>query len=309
MAMVASRWPRLEPGQRVRVVSPASFPEATEIPDLVRVLESWGLVVEIGDHAEDEWGFMAGRDEDRLHDLNDAFADPGVRAVFAARGGAGAYRIAHRIDFDAVRADPKPIIGFSDITALHLSLWKECGLPTVHGCLFGAAAIASAESLLMEADSVTVVSERAALSAQVHVPGRASGPLIGGNLSTVAHAVGSGLPSLDGAILLLEDERQIGIGRVDRQLVQLLRSGALDKLAGVALGLFTGFDEYVDRGWGVVEVLHDHLDRLGVPVLGGLKIGHGGVGSDGAPIKSASRWAATAVLDADGEIMTVGPCA
>jgi muramoyltetrapeptide carboxypeptidase len=306
--MHAARWPRLEPGQRVRVVSPASFPESSEISDLVGILESWGLVVEIGDHARDQWGFMAGRDDDRLDDLQDAFVDPGVRAIIASRGGAGAYRIAHRINFDAVRSDPKPVVGFSDITALHLALWKECGLPTIHGCLFGAAASASAKALMVDAEPVTVFSEPEALPARIRVPGRATGPLVGGNLSTVAHAVGSGLPPLDGAILLLEDERRIGIGRVDRQLVQLLRSGLLNNLAGVALGLFTGFDDYIDRGWGVVEVLKDHLEKLGVPVLGGLKIGHGGVDAGGRPDQVCVALGSVAVLDVDGGTLTVGPC-
>jgi muramoyltetrapeptide carboxypeptidase len=291
------------------VVSPGSFPESSEIPDLVRVLESWDLVVEIGVHARDEWGFMAGRDEDRLVDLNDAFVDPGVRAIIASRGGAGTYRIAHRINFDAVRSDPKPVVGFSDITALHLALWKECGLATIHGCLVGTAAVASARSLMVDAEPVTVFSEPEALSARVRVSGRVTGPLVGGNLSTVAHAVGSGLPVLDGTILLLEDERRMGIGRVDRQLVQLLRSGSLDNLAGVALGLFTGFDGFTDRGWGVVEVLKDHLEPLGIPVLGGLKIGHGGVDAAGSPDQVCVALGSVAVLDADRGTLTVGPCA
>ena len=80
----------------------------------VEVLESWGLRVDVGRHVLDEWGYMAGRDEDRLADLNDAFRDPTVRAIIATRGGAGAYRIADGVDFDAVRADPKPLVGFSD---------------------------------------------------------------------------------------------------------------------------------------------------------------------------------------------------
>ena len=81
----------------------------------------------------DSVGYLAGTDEDRLADLNDAFRDPGVRAVFATRGGKGAYRISDKLDFDAVRRDPKPLVGFSDITAVHLTLWKECRLAAIHG--------------------------------------------------------------------------------------------------------------------------------------------------------------------------------
>ncbi|WP_409494473.1 LD-carboxypeptidase [Amycolatopsis sp. cmx-11-12] len=103
-------------------------PSRELLADSVAVLESWGLIAEVGKHALDQRGYLAGRDEDRLSDLNDAFRDPGVRAVIATTGGAGAYRIADGIDFDAVRDDPKPLVGFSDITSLHLALWRHCGL-------------------------------------------------------------------------------------------------------------------------------------------------------------------------------------
>jgi hypothetical protein len=134
---VTLRGMAVTPGDRVRLVSPSSRPTEAWLAESVGVLESWGLAVEVGAHALDEWGYMAGRDEDRLADLNDAFGDPGVRASIATRGGAGAYRIADRIDFDAVRADPKPVVGFSDITNIHLALWANTGLATVHGSLAG----------------------------------------------------------------------------------------------------------------------------------------------------------------------------
>jgi muramoyltetrapeptide carboxypeptidase len=90
----------LKPGDRVRLVSPASYPTADWVEESVAILERWGLVAEVGNHALDKFGYMAGTDEDRLKDLNEAFRDPGIRAVITTRGGAGAYRIADRIDFD-----------------------------------------------------------------------------------------------------------------------------------------------------------------------------------------------------------------
>src|ERR1043165_987553 len=126
--------PRLQPGDRVRLVSPASTPDRESVAHGVRMLESWGLRVEIGVHVFDRMGhFLAGRDEDRLADINDALRDPGVRAIFTTRGGKGSYRIAHALDFDAARRDPKPCIGFSDITILHLALWHHCRIPGFHG--------------------------------------------------------------------------------------------------------------------------------------------------------------------------------
>src|SRR5215470_12305156 len=129
---------RLQPGDRVRFVSPASPPEPEKVAFGARMLEGWGLRVEIGAHAFDKNGhFLAGRDEDRLTDLNDALRDSGVRAIFTTTGGKGAYRIAHALDFAAARRDPKPLIGYSDITILHLALWRQCRLAGLHGPYVG----------------------------------------------------------------------------------------------------------------------------------------------------------------------------
>lgn len=305
---VVRRGRALWPGDRVRLVSPSSTPSRSSVDESIATLTSWGLVVEVGAHALDEWGYMAGRDEDRLADLDDAFRDPGVRAVIATRGGAGAYRIADRLDFDAVRADPKPVVGFSDITNLHLALWANARLATVHGCLVGPTATASVLGLLTGAEELTVPRNPAALTADIEVAGRAHGPLIGGNLREVVGWVGAGLADLAGAIVLLEDLRHVGIGQVDRHLTHLIRSGALDGIAGVALGSFEGFRGYEDRGWTVTDVLRDRLGGLGVPVLGGLDIGHDIVGSSGGPDQFAVALGADATLDTSAGTLTVGSC-
>ncbi|MET7338384.1 LD-carboxypeptidase [Nonomuraea sp. NPDC005650] len=280
------RSPRLKPGDRVRVLSPASPPAPELVAVGVELLTSWGLRVELGEHVFDQWGYMAGRDEDRVSDLNDAFRDPGVRAVFATRGGKGAYRVVDDLDFDALVRDPKPVIGFSDITHLHLAVWRHCRLAGLHGPFvnWNASVVGpgSAEALrraLTTTGPVTVRRDPAEVTAQVGVAGTATGTLIGGNMSAVRTQVGAGLPSLEGAILFLEDNRGTGLGEVDRTLTQLSRSGALDGVRGIALGQFLGFEkddgDPALGGWGVVDVLRDHLDRLGVPILGGLPAGHG----------------------------------
>ena len=171
-----------------------------------------------------------------------------MRAIIATRGGAGAYRIVDGIDFDAVRANPKPLVGFSDVTNLHVALWTHTRLATVRGCLAGPNATAGVRHLLMTVASRTIVQNPESLSAAVEVPGRAVGPLVGGNLRELAGTVGVGLDGLAGAIVLLEDLRHVGIGQVDRNLAQLIRSGALDGIAGIALGSFEGFRGYIDHG-------------------------------------------------------------
>lgn len=196
--MSAPHIPRLRPGDRVRLVSPASWPERAGVDECLAVLAGWGLRGEAAPHAFDRHGYLAGTDADRLDDLNPAFRDPGVRAVVATRGGAGAYRIADRIDVDAVRADPKPLVGFSDITALHLSLQRRCGVGGIHGCLVGPTAQPSVRQLLMTAEPIVLGRDPAAESATVAVPGLARGRLIGGNLALVATSVGARMPSLGG---------------------------------------------------------------------------------------------------------------
>ncbi|MFD2470870.1 S66 peptidase family protein [Amycolatopsis silviterrae] len=292
--------PRIQAGDRVRLVSPASWPTDEMLQDSVRTLEGWGLTVEIGKHALDRHGFLAGLDEDRLADLNDAYRDPGVRAVIATRGGAGAYRIADGIDFAAVRADPKPLMGFSDITNLHLALWRHCRIAGIHGFLADARSAESTRRLLFETEPTTLHRDPEALTAAIAFPGRATGNLVGGHLGTIIGFIGAGLPSLDGAILFLEAPRAIGLGQVDRQLTHLMRSGSLRGLRGVALGRFPGFEDYTDRDWTVLDVLRDRLGVLGVPVVGGIDVGHGY-----APL--SVPLGPEAELDAEAGTLRVGP--
>jgi muramoyltetrapeptide carboxypeptidase len=299
--------PVLQPGDRVRLLSPASYPTQEWLEESISILEGWDLVVEVGEHAMAKHGYMAGTDQQRLADLNDAFGDSGVRAIITTRGGAGSYRIADAINFDAVRADPKPVLGFSDITNVHLALWRHCQVGSIHGCLAGATAQAAVKQLLMTTEPITVRPDPGAYSAAIGAPGVASGTLVGGNLREVCHAIGTRAPNMAGCILFLEEFRTIGLGQIDRQLTQLSRSGILGEVAGIALGLITGFDDLVDRDWTLHHVLRDQLEGLGVPVLGGIFAGHGGVGADGNPDQTALPLGGHAVLDADAGTLTVGP--
>ena len=288
------RSPVLRDGDLVRLVSPASYPTQDLIDQNIHTLQSWGLRCETGQYVLDQHGYMAGTDANRLNDINTAFRDPEVRAIVAIRGGAGAYRISEDIDFSAVRKDPKPLVGFSDITSMHLSLYNQCRLGNIHGCLFGNAAQASAKKLLMSTESITLISDPEAVSATVQIPGQAEGRIIGGNLQMVATAIGVSLPPMSGAILFLEYHRN-GLGTIDRYLTQLLRSNLLDGIVGVALGSFEACRDYTDRGWTVTDVLTDRLRAFNVPVLGGLYAGHdlmdkqGGLDQSTLPLGSFAK--------------------
>lgn len=298
----SSRPPRLKAGDKVRFVSPASPPERDAVFRRAKRLEEWGLRVDFGEHAFRKVGYLAGTDGERLADINTALCDDDVRAIFTTRGGKGSYRIAERLDFDAARRDPKFLIGFSDITILHLALWKHCGISGVHGALidvdgqFGPQNEVSLRSLLMTDAPVVIRSRAAEITSTLTTSGVAEGVLLGGNLNSIATAAGWALPPLDGAILLLEAVNMY-LGQVDRQLTMLRKAGHLAGLTGVALGQFTGFQP-IDT-FTIVDLLHEHLDPLRVPVLGGLPLGHGD-----EPLSTLVG--AMAILDATSQELTVG---
>ncbi len=296
--------PKLNKGDLVRLVSPASYPDQTSVEYQKSVLESWGLRCDTGAHVLSECGYMAGTDAERLADLNNAIRDPEVRAIVATRGGAGAYRIADDIDFEAVKADPKPLVGFSDITSLHLSLFEKCGLGGIHGCLYGNTAQAAVKQLLLSTDPITLECKPEAVSAQVQFPGTAKGRVIGGNLQLLATSVGIRVPDMEGAILFIEHDRA-GLGTTDRYLTQLNRSGALDGIVGVALGSFEKARDHVDRGFSKLDVLNDHLGKLKVPVLGGLYAGHDLFAKDGEHDQSAIPLGSMAELDVEQGTLVV----
>jgi muramoyltetrapeptide carboxypeptidase len=288
--------PRLQPGDRVRFVSPASTPTFEWVKS--------GLKVELGRHILDKWGYLAGRDEDRLADMNDALRDPGVRAIIATRGGKGAYRIADGLDYGAARRNPKLFVGFSEGTIIHLALYKNAGLPGIHGAPWtaereGKESADSFRSAATGTEPTVVKSKQSELTSVLTTSGRAAGTLLGGNQDMVAISSGWAQPSFDGAILLLESVG-MWLGHIDRQLTMLQNSGALDGIRGVAIGQYTdcGSNDGSFHDWTVIDVLRDRLQRLNVPILGGLPIGHGR-----QPI--AVPIGTRAVLDANAGTLTV----
>lgn len=273
----------LRPGDQVMLVSPSGPTRPERVERGIELLTSWGLKVVSAPHVFDRRGYLAGHDDDRLADLNLALRSPEVRGVLCTRGGYGVQRIVDGLDIDAVRADPKLVVGFSDITALQLALWRGARLATLHGP--GAAWLdertgpSSAESLraAMMASVPAVITarpdEETAPIRMVTASGPGTGTILGGNLSLLTATVGTpDMPPMAGSILLLEEIGEPPY-KVDRMLLHLRRAGAFAGVAGIAIGQFTDCAD----GWttSIVDVLQDHLAPLGVPVLGGLPIGHG----------------------------------
>ena len=279
------------------MVSPSSWLDSrADLDPLLNTLQSWGLRPELGTHVLDRRGYMAGTDADRLADLNQALRDPGVRAVIASWGGCGSLRLLRGVDRDALERDPKPLVGYSDITALH-QLWRRSGVPALHGAVDGAHRDV-VRAQLMDAAPTLVRSDPKAITAALSTTGTVSGDLVGGNLEMLARTVGVVETSWRGCILMVEANKAAGLGMVDRALTQLRLSGALDGVTGVALGSFEEFADYEDREWTIVDTLHDLLDDLGVPLLGGLPLGHP---PDPVPVPLG----VPAVLDADAGQLAV----
>lgn len=275
--------PKLNVGDRVRLVSPASTPTHEGVERCMEIMQSWGLRPELGKHAFEEYGYLAGKDADRLADLNEAIRDPGIRAIIATRGGKGAYRIAGDLDFAAMRRNPKLYVGFSENTIIELALWKHCLTTSIHGGIVSwnvqtqaTDTVEELRSMLMTTNPVVLHARASEPTAALSTAGTASGFLMGGNQDMIATAAGWALPSLSGAILLLEDvDKRLGF--IDRQLTMLQNAGYLAGVRGVAVGRYylCGPDQTTQGNWSAIDVLQDRLQRLGVPILGGLALGHG----------------------------------
>lgn len=249
-------------------------------------LEVIGLKVVIGKHAYDRWGYFAGRDRDRAADINGFFADDSVAGVVCYTGGWGSPRVLPYLDYDLIARKPKVIIGFSDITALLNALHQKSNIVTFHGPVGGS----SFEPYTLD-NFRRVVMTAAPAGAQVQppkrpndlvdrlnrvvklAPGKATGRLVGGNLTMVASIMGTPYEvDTAGAILFLEDTHEEPY-RIDRMLTQLAHGGKFTGIAGFLWGRCTDC-EPKGNSFSLEEILRDRFAALGVPVLSGLSFGH-----------------------------------
>lgn len=270
-------------GDRVAIVAPSSpVLSRGRLDDGIEILRRWGLEPLALGGLRRAHGHLAGTDDERADDLNTAFRDPTVRAVVAARGGYGVTRILDRLDWDALAADPKLLVGFSDVSALLLAAWRRVGLVSVHGQFAGRLSLQPDPTLELLRRLVLDPRPLGALTQPAGGPplrtvvaGEAEGPLVGGNLSLVATLVGTpDQPDTDGAIVFLEDVAEAPY-RIDRMLTQLRRAGLFDQATGVIVGELRDCEPSEDRpSLTTAEVVDEVLGDLGVPVLEGLAIGH-----------------------------------
>lgn len=270
--------PAVRRGDRVALVAPASPPEPEHIAAASALLESWGLTVVLGAHVKrrDRTArYLAGSDQERAADLQQAWLDTTVRAVVCLRGGYGSMRVIDHLDFGAMATvRPKLLVGSSDITALHQAWASHLGLATLFAPMPGTSDLLddleAAESLRRGMFEFAAGQTLAGAEAEEMVPGSAEGVIVGGNLSLVAAAVGAPewrLP--DGGIGLLEEVHEEPY-RLDLLLLELKRSGWLTALDGLALGSWEDCGDAAE----VKEVLRAYVTPLDVPVVWQLGFGH-----------------------------------
>ncbi|MFI5328542.1 MAG: LD-carboxypeptidase [Candidatus Rokuibacteriota bacterium] len=283
---------RLAPGQTIGMVAPSAAPNEPErIRFAIDTIESLGFKVKPGAHLFDRDGYLAGSDAARADDLNGMFADDGVDAIWCVRGGYGASRILPALDYALMQRKPKALIGYSDITALHVAIHRHAGLVTFHGPVafraFTPYSLGELKRVLWTGETPVRLGgpppfERAEGRVDWEnrvatlVPGKARGRLLGGNLCLMSHLCGTPyFPDLRGAILFLEDVEE-AYYRIDRMLTQLWLSGALAGVAGVAFGKFTNCNPspFFLQNRPLDDILAERCRALGVPAISGIMLGH-----------------------------------
>ncbi len=272
------------PGATIGLIGPSGAVRTEgAIERAVRETENMGFRVKPGKSCGQVYGYLSGTDGVRAQDVNDMFLDDEVDAIMCLKGGYGVMRMLDRIDYEAIAAHPKLIVGFSDITALHAALWEKCGLITLHGPMPMSWADGPLEEhslrSLMNALTASApwgeIVNPAGYERETVVPGVCEGRLVGGNLSLVDSLLGTPYEiDTRGKILFLEDvgERTY---RIDRMLTHLRLAGKFEDCAGVVLGDFADCPiEYPDFGFTLEEIVRDVIVPAGKPVFSGMRVGH-----------------------------------
>lgn len=289
-----ARPPRVEPGGRAHVVAPSGPVPAERFDRGLRVLRrALRHDYVLADNLQEQEGYFAGTDRQRLDALHIALGDPDADVIFCARGGYGATRLLASLDPSGLAHRPKAIVGFSDITALLCWALVRAGVPSVHGPVI-------TQLSTLEHDDVQRLVD--ILEGQIPAPlsaeegtvlrgGTVEGPLVGGNLEVLRALIGTRyMPNMDGCIVALEEvgERPY---RIDRSLTQLIASGAMRGVRGVIVGRLQGCEEPDDGNVGpnATDVVTERLATLGVPIVTGFPFGHGATRNAALPIGVQAR--------------------
>jgi muramoyltetrapeptide carboxypeptidase len=305
--------PRLQPGSTIGIVTPASPPYRQS--DVLRGIEWWeshSYRVRLAPNALARSGDFAGTPQQRASDLRAMFADPDVAAIQTMRGGYGSAEVVPLLDYELIGRNPKPFVGVSDITALHVAFQRFAGLATFYGPSLTSLAVRPVPALtgdrlleVLTGDGTGVVPyDPGGPPVRALAPGRAKGPIVGGCLPDFMHTFGTPWEiETDDAILFWE-VASYGPSWIDRHLVHLEQAGKLKNVRGIVVGELPGCEWGYGIGpdWprtGTLEdVLEQRLGGLGVPVLYGLPCGHGST-------LATLPLGVEATLDADALTLTI----
>ena len=271
--------PYLQKGDTIGLVCPAGFMPVEKVSECIRVLnEDWGLTTKVGTTIGQQYHYFSGTDEERLEDFQHMLDDENVKAILCARGGYGLSRIIDKIDFTNFKKNAKWIIGFSDVTILHSHIYRNYSISTLHAPMANAFNHEGYKNEFVQSLRMALTGKKTKYISSNHPfnhPGKATGVLIGGNLTLLSHLTGTASEiDTSGKILFLEDTGEY-LYNLDRMFYQLKRSGKLDKLAGLILGGFTDLKD-TDRPFGATadEIIHHIIKEYKYPVCFDFPVSH-----------------------------------
>ena len=281
--------PRLRPGDLVGLVAPGGVANDRIIEKSVRNIEALGLRVKVGAYLRAVHGNYAGSVQQRLADLHAMYADPDVKMIWPVRGGSGCITLLSSLDYGLIRRNPKILLGYSDITALHLAIHARTGLVGFHGPVASSTlADYSREHMLavlcepratytipMAPENAVKAATEPQFGIRTFTQGVATGPLIGGNLSLLAALCGTPYAAdFRGGLLFIEEVGEAPY-RLDRMLMQLDLALGFRNAAGVIVGVCEDCKpEAGERGLNLDETLDEHLKPLVIPAVTGYSVGH-----------------------------------
>lgn len=273
------RPPALKLHDRAVILSPSGRIEPENVHDAATLLRAWGLVPEISRYALGTCGRYSGTVEERLADLQQAMDDPAVRLILCSRGGYGMVHLLPHLDFTRIRSNPKWVVGYSDITALHTALQLQ-GIASLHGPMAKHLADEGEEDVAAEHlhDILFGKPLRYEIPVREYQPlnraGRVTGRLFGGNLSVFSSLLGTKFAKIPrGGILFLEDVGEQPY-KVDRMIHQLLLAGVFDRIGGMMVGHFTGYEEDTEMNSPLLQSLYEVVKNQGFPLCFGFPVGH-----------------------------------
>ncbi|HRO47594.1 LD-carboxypeptidase [Agriterribacter sp.] len=272
--------PYLKKGDTIGITCPAGYMAAEKVQTCVEALQQWGYKVIAGNTVGGKsTTYFSGTDGERLTELQQMLDNENIAAILCGRGGYGMGRIVEQIDFKKFKRHPKWIIGFSDITILHTHIHTHYGISTLHAPMAAAFNEEGYKNEYVQSLKKTLAGKRTKYTCnayELNRKGKASGTLIGGNLSLLAHVTGTSSDiKTKGKILFIEEVGEY-LYSADRMLYQLKRSGKLDKLAGLIIGGFTEMKD-TKRPFGktIYEIIADVVKTYNYPVCMGFPVGHG----------------------------------